>query len=224
MKNLWKKFINLFKRKPVEKPVEPPKEDATIKHVILIAGHEDNGGMTTYRGMSENEYCRRLVWKIKASYPRSNKVILLKRKHSSYTRYLSQIRRDISGLNIDLSKTLIIEMHLNSATESARGCEALVFNSRSVPFAADMAQNFHDWFNVKLRGEYCGKKGVRKRATGSGSGFLSIVNKLGAYGIIWEPVFAGYKTEESAVFFEDIEHGIYLMNNFCVDFIVRVLK
>lgn len=229
MKRLWFKFIAMFKRKQSKPTAQvdtaaPTGKHAAVNTIILIPGHERGGGMTIYNDTAENEFCTRLTHRIKMSYAGDPRVILLKREHSSYSRYLSQIRGDINDLSLDHSKTLAIELHLNDASPSARGAEALVCNSRTLDIAAPFVQDFCKKFSIKLRGKFKKQKGVRLRDSGDGSGFLKTMDGLGIRSFIWEPVFAGDRTEESSQFFDDMDIGLYKMNTFFVDMMDKIFN
>lgn len=239
MRNLFKRFLEFLKskkRKPVPIPVESDKDPTAgeiieektqrIENVVLIAGHESGGGMRTYNGYAENEINMSLVSEtIKRLGTYKKNVFQVTRKHRSYKKYLKYLKHDMQKLNIDLSKTLVIELHLNDAdAKTARGLESLVIDEKSCNIASVFGQIFSSTFKIKLRGNFLGNKGVRERASGDGSGFLKTIESLGASSFIWEPFFAGTRSSESSQFLDDKIKGLELMSNFLSERIRSVLQ
>lgn len=227
----------------------PEKDDLHkgIEAVILIPGHNRdrlgrNQGMMTYSGIFENHFNSVLAERVRSQANLNQDdtrmpVHVLYRNSDNYGAYCIQIKKEIRQLCRDFrlskDKVLVVELHLNAAgIPEARGCESLVVDHHSALIASTITNIFSIAFNIHKRGlyrfNYDGKdhqcNGVKMLKRGQrGSGVLRTIKSLGCMGIVFEPCFADYRTEESSQFLDDKSTGIDLLVDFWMD-ILKVLR
>lgn len=167
-----------------------------MNKVLFIIGHEVRGpkkGMTLYTGEKESEYNFRIS-PIISQVLNNNRIdtrVLVKDGLS---------HSDIQDKVKEYLPDIVIELHLNSFTGKAYGCECLALgdDNKSIFFADLLSDTISSNFNIKQRAE----DGVLKISSG-GRGYrnLKIINEaLSCPVVIVEPCFANEKTDESERF------------------------
>ena len=171
------------------------------KTIGLVVGHnEGKQGANNYLKESEWVFHSRITRKLQAKLSTIGirSVIVFRPSGTSYSRET----RSVANRLEDLKCTHAICFHFNSAGESARGCEVLVAETRT-----EEDDKFADVFTDILNERYGfverhkdGMKVVNSKH--NGYGMINRINGKGIVACLVEPCFAGYKTKESAVIFE----------------------
>lgn len=220
-----------------------------VEAVFWIHGHQDKEygndyGTETYNDIPENHSNKAMIEMVFKKYRKESGKIMqfhLKRIESSsrYSRYCSRIKREIKKIcklnSINVKNTLVIECHYNAAdVPEARGGKAMVGDHRSAIFSYPIITRWCEKYGIKKRrsyqyisketGEKVTLKGVHKKTSGRGSGWLNAMADIGCYHILWEPFFCDYRTEISKQFFDDHTKGLEMMSDFWVNELKRMEK
>lgn len=221
--------MKLFKcfDKPERTVKNPPHEVAEIPvskkpalKIVLIDGHTEKVyGMRTYNDVEENYYNHLIIKRILKDYEGRHQLVHLSRKESEngkggYTKYCKRIAKECADIEADL----VIEFHLNAAgIPSARGYESLVYekDEKAAYFAYIIGSNFSNLFNIAPRGNFKNYRGVKGITSKSrGGAFLYYQYKRKTPAIVWEPMFADYKSRDTEQFLEMEDYGVQKMADF----------
>lgn len=217
-----------FKKKKDRGPETTPDQvldvieiqSKTIKRIAFIPGHTaKKPGMRTYNELTEFHFNQRIIDKLYHS-PGNGGIFHFRRQDIPYQKAMKALARQCQEARIDLA----IELHINAAgIPEARGCETLIKHGadRTAQLSSVIIEKFSQEFDIQRRREYKGIKGIKALKPGDrGSSFVYEMEKRGIMGIVFEPFFGDYRTDDSSQFLDDPEKGIDKM----VTFWKRVLK
>lgn len=181
-----------------------------MSNVALIVGHYVNGpdrGAVNYKGEPESSYNERIARKVKAM------LTVKGQKCEIYTRDQYRTFAHISEAMIKFKADISIELHFNSFSKAAFGCECLALETdgASIRFADLITDKLSEIMGISERHLLANQvDGVLKIAKG-GRGFnnLDIVKRATTQRlnapipvVLIEPCFANIRTKESEKFFE----------------------
>ena len=216
LREIWQKIVNLLKSL-----TELPMENKKMIKVVIIVGHtEEKGGAINYLGESEFSFNSRIADQVKLrvneKYKSLIEVTVLKRHFGTF----ATLQPDIRIFKPDVS----IELHFNSFSKKAYGCEALVYrysqrsndNIRLADLITDRMSAVYGFRerHVYILDNNSEADGVKVLSEGRGVGNLKAVHECAVpFAMILEPCFANFETPESKAIFEDEETYIDFLVN-----------
>lgn len=221
---LFRWIKNLFTKRdrepqfPPSDPVVLPRDRKEKLRILMLPGHQPNGGARTYQPhIEESEWNREVVSQIEMKYQGKHHLVrgCDWRTEKSYGSYVSRVKKFCKDNEVDLC----IEVHLNAAgVPEARGCEMLIAPKDATAMNAfTLISMFSVRFKIVPRGIYKTFQGVRARTSRNRGGhFLNELEKVGTQAMIFEPFFCDYMSRESEQFLEEPDYGTSKVSNYFV--------
>lgn len=188
-KRLWRKITS--KKEKSVKPLNSPVVKMHKPKFAIIVGHsEEDEGATTYkRGLQEYGFNKPVAINLCSGlcdFGYEAKVFFRNGKT------MRQVSREVNAWGANVT----IELHLNSYSKKAYGCEVLaeLYDKDAVALGDFVSDELQRVYGIKQR-DGNGVKEVKKKDRGFYN--LDVFNNTKFTSILIEPCFANFKTHES---------------------------
>lgn len=209
-----------------------PPDDPNLKKISIIVGHSREAkGAVNYLGEIEFDFNSRIASKVESKisqfYSDICEIRVFKRNNEPFETIIPKIKEYMPDFSM--------ELHFNSFSQRAYGCEMLIYRDsgnmfKNIELADDITDRLSKHYNFKERHTYKISDGDVvdgvKVLSSNGRGVRNLkgLHNIGIdYVMILEPVFANFETSDSRAIFENEDKYVDVLVESIIEDVLRYI-